>query len=271
MQNNKKCLLLAKFKILKNIMQNNELFGINPSEKGLAVFNFENSPIRTLTNENGETFFVASDVCKVLELSNVAQALTRLDDDEKTDIILNDVAGRPNKAIIINESGLYSLVLSSRKLEAKVFKKWITSEVLPQIRKTGAYSVKPMTQSEIVLYNAQMLVNIERKQLEQQKQITEIKEKQERAEEYLQQISKEPVRTLFVNTRKAVDELVKNYALANNIEISNVYNTLYKDFSLKYRIDLKTASKKRRVSIIGYIEEQGLIAQLFEIAKTIFP
>lgn len=151
-------------------MQNNELFATNANEKELAVFNFENSPIRTLINEQGEVYFIASDVCKVLELSNVGQALARLDEDEKSYIILNDVSTGTPKLTIISESGLYSLVLSSRKPEAKAFKKWVTSEVLPQIRKTGAYISKPLTpiemlemQVQIAKQHEQRLANLEAK------------------------------------------------------------------------------------------------------------
>lgn len=102
-------------------------------------FEFKGAVLRTLTDENGEPWFVAKDVCDVLELSNVGQALARLDDDEKSSITLNDgTPGNPNKAIV-SESGLYALVLASRKPEAHEFKRWVTHEVLPQIRKTGGY------------------------------------------------------------------------------------------------------------------------------------
>ena len=102
-------------------------------------FDFKGAALRTLTDENGEPWFVAKDVCDVLELSNVGQALARLDDDEKSSITLNDgTPGNPNKAIV-SESGLYALVLASRKPEAHEFKRWVTHEVLPQIRKTGGY------------------------------------------------------------------------------------------------------------------------------------
>lgn len=105
----------------------------------LQTFNFNASILRILTDENGEPWFVAKDVCNVLELNNVGQALTRLDDDEKSSITLNDgTPGTPNKAIV-SESGLYSLILASRKPEAHEFKRWITHEVLPTIRKTGGY------------------------------------------------------------------------------------------------------------------------------------
>lgn len=102
-------------------------------------FEFKGASLRTLIDKAGEPWFVAKDVCDVLELSNVGQALARLDDDEKSSITLNDgTPGNPNKAIV-SESGLYALVLASRKPEAHEFKRWVTHEVLPQIRKTGGY------------------------------------------------------------------------------------------------------------------------------------
>lgn len=89
--------------------------------------------------KNQEPWFVAKDVCNCLEINNSRQALIRLDDDEKSSVILNDgTPGNPEKSIV-NEYGLYSLVLSSRKPEAKEFKRWITHDVIPQIRKTGQY------------------------------------------------------------------------------------------------------------------------------------
>ena len=80
--------------------------------------------------------FVAKDLCDVLEVENSRQALTRLDEDEKG-VILNDTLKGMQQFSIVNESGMYSLILSSRKPEASVFKKRITSEVIPSIRKTG--------------------------------------------------------------------------------------------------------------------------------------
>lgn len=105
----------------------------------IQTFNFNASTLRTMTDENGEPWFVAKDVCDVLGLNNVSQALTRLDNDEKSSIILNDgTPGTPTKTIV-SESGLYSLTIASRKPEAHEFKRWVTHEVLPTIRKTGGY------------------------------------------------------------------------------------------------------------------------------------
>ena len=101
---------------------------------------FENDAfgkVRTL-NLNGEPWFVAADVCKALELGNPSMTVERLDDDEKGISTIDTLGGKQRMAII-NEPGLYSLVITSRKPEAKAFKRWITHEVIPAIRKHGAY------------------------------------------------------------------------------------------------------------------------------------
>lgn len=101
---------------------------------------FENEAfgkVRTL-NLNGEPWFVAADVCKALELGNPSMTVERLDDDEKGISTIDTLGGKQRMAII-NEPGLYSLVITSRKPEAKAFKRWITHEVIPSIRKHGAY------------------------------------------------------------------------------------------------------------------------------------
>ena len=97
--------------------------------------------IRTMTNENGETYFVGKDVAKALGYSKPENAVAvHVDSDDKTTTLIQGTGSNyKSKAVIINESGLYSLVLSSKLPQAKVFKHWVTSEVLPQIRKTGGY------------------------------------------------------------------------------------------------------------------------------------
>lgn len=91
--------------------------------------------------KDGEPWFVAADVCRALEIGNPSQALTRLDEDEKITTLISNEGAAPGKSQMsfINEPGLYTLVLGSRKQEAKAFKRWITHEVIPSIRKHGAY------------------------------------------------------------------------------------------------------------------------------------
>lgn len=106
----------------------------------LVQFSFEGTQVRTIM-QHGEPWWVLADVCKVLEIGNPSDAARRLDTDEKYALDIIDPMGRTQTATIINESGLYSLILTSRKPSAKRFKKWVTSEVLPAIRKTGGYMV----------------------------------------------------------------------------------------------------------------------------------
>lgn len=114
-----------------------------------SKYSFENQLIRTILR-NGEMWFIAKDVCKAIKISNVADALVKLDDEEKTTIALTDrQAGNGAQSIsIVSESGMYTLILRCRDAVKKgtapyKFKKWVTSEVLPSIRKTGSYTTTP--------------------------------------------------------------------------------------------------------------------------------
>jgi prophage antirepressor-like protein len=109
----------------------------------LIPFQFHATQVSTITDIQGKPWFVAKDVCEALGVGNVSKAVGRLDDDEKDTITLSDTAGFNNTMLIINEPGLYSLVLGSRKQIAKEFKRWVTHEVLPAIRKTGSYAQTP--------------------------------------------------------------------------------------------------------------------------------
>ena len=106
----------------------------------IEIFKFENQQVRFVGTAD-DYWWIAKDVCAVLEISDTSQAVDSLDEDEK--LLRTIYASGQNRAMwCINESGLYSLILRSRKPQAKKFKKWITSEVLPAIRKTGSYSIK---------------------------------------------------------------------------------------------------------------------------------
>jgi anti-repressor protein len=107
----------------------------NPNE--LAKFQFKNNQVRTI-DKDGEVWFVAKDVCDVLGLTNTSKAADSLDTDEKG-ITNGDTLGGSQKMIIVSESGVYKLIFKSRKKVAKEFTKWVTSEVLPTIRRTGGY------------------------------------------------------------------------------------------------------------------------------------
>lgn len=107
----------------------------------LAVFSYSDIEIRTVVRD-GEPWFVAADVCKILGLTNPTMALRALDEDEKGLSQIETPGGAQNMTVV-NESGMYALIVRSDKPNAKPFRKWVTSEVLPAIRKTGRYEVAP--------------------------------------------------------------------------------------------------------------------------------
>ena len=109
----------------------------------IIPFEFESHALRVNLDAAGQPWFVAADVCAALDLPETHKAIARLDDDEKGRNSIPTPGGQQEMSVV-NESGLYNLVLGSRKPEAKRFKRWITHEVLPSIRKTGAYA-SPMS------------------------------------------------------------------------------------------------------------------------------
>ena len=127
------------------------------------VFEYEGHDVRVAGTPESP-LFVAADVCRVLGISNPSQAMARLDDDEHI-LISNEGASNGLPVHAVTESGLYSLILGSRKPEARAFKRWVTHEVLPAIRKTGRYAVN-LSPAEQLLAQAQMLVEQERRQRE---------------------------------------------------------------------------------------------------------
>lgn len=104
----------------------------------IQIFQYQDQPVRTVQRD-GEPWFVLKDVCAVLGLGTPARVAERLEEDEVSSTHLTDSLGRQQDMTIINESGLYNVILRSDKPEARPFRKWVTAEVLPSIRKTGGY------------------------------------------------------------------------------------------------------------------------------------
>lgn len=140
----------------------------------LKLFNFENNQVRTLLINN-EPWFVGKDVADILGYQNSSRDINRHVDEEDRQNYQNGTSEINNRGMtIINESGLYSLVLSSKLPNAKKFKHWVTSEVLPQIRKTGSYATPQLTGEELM---AKALIEAKSVLERQNKQIIEMKPK----------------------------------------------------------------------------------------------
>lgn len=158
--------------------------------KDLKIFkNNEFGQIRTVIDENNEPWFVAIDICNALELTNPTVAVSRLDDDEKAKFNLGLSGGATN---VVNEYGLYNLILASRKKEAKQFKRWITHEVIPAIRKDGGYMLANRDDSKEEIMAKAVLIaqkSMERLKLENKQKdqiIGELKPKADYVDKILQ-------------------------------------------------------------------------------------
>lgn len=146
-------------------------------------FDFRGASLRTLTDEEGEPWFVLKDCMSILDLGNPTETVKMFDDDEFSTTEVIDSIGRRQQAYIISEPGLYRLVMRSRKPEAKEFQRWVTHEVLPQIRKTGGYIPTSESDSDEDIMARAVLVarkTIERKNQQiasQQSRIVELEPK----------------------------------------------------------------------------------------------
>lgn len=147
------------------------------------VFDYNQKQVRTVVKD-GEPWFVAKDVCEVLELVRQQDSTRYLDEDEKRECLLNTPGGN-QEMVIVSESGLYSLILKSRKPEAKQFKRWITHEVIPSIRKNGAY-MTPIT-LESAISNPDFAIGL----------LTNLKEEQEKRRSLESKMKEDEPFTIF--------------------------------------------------------------------------
>lgn len=134
----------------------------------IQQFDFKGASLRTLTDEAGEPWFVLKDCMSILDLGNPTETVKMFDEDEFSTAEVIDSIGRRQQAYIISEPGLYRLVMRSRKPEAKEFQRWVTHEVLPQIRKTGGYI--PTTAADDDMTILAKAVMIGQRTMEAQKQ-----------------------------------------------------------------------------------------------------
>ena len=199
----------------------------------IQIFKYENNDVRTV-EMNGEPWFVLKDVCGVLGLSNHKVTAQRLDRDEVSQTYLTDSIGRKQETTVINESGLYSVILRSDKPEAKPFRKWVTSEVLPSIRKNGGYIAgqEQMTPEELM---AKALLVANKTLAERDARISELT---------VQNTIMQPKAEYF-------DELVDRNTLTNFRETAKELGISEKAF-IRFLIDKKYIFRNQRGKLMPY-------------------
>ena len=219
------------------------------NENGIQVWNYESSEIRTV-QVNGEPWFVLSDVCKVLEISNSRNISSRLEPDEKG-VTLVDTLGGAQQMTIINESGLYTVILRSDKPQAKPFRKWVTSEVLPSIRKHGSYSVQ--SQFADLSPQLQVLIQMETRQ----KQIEARQTEQATALAGLEQKIQNTCEVIALDKtawRKDSEHLINKIARATGEGyggIRLVYEEIYRSIESRADVSLNTRLTNKRNRMAG--------------------
>lgn len=217
---------------------------------GLQIFHYNGNEVRTI-QKDGEPWWVLKDVCGVLSIGNARDVFNRLDDDEKGVDQIDTLGGKQNMQIV-NESGLYNVILRSDKPEAKPFRKWVTNEVLPSIRKYGAY-MTPETLEQAILNPDTMI-----------KLCTALKEEQDR-NKALQAVNSSLTVENQIMKPKAdyFDELVDRNLLTNFRETAKQLQVKEKEF-IKFLLDKKFIYRDKRGKIQPYADKNN---GLFEVKE----
>jgi prophage antirepressor-like protein len=211
----------------------------------IQIFKYENNDVRTV-EMNGEPWFVLKDVCGVLGLSNHKVTAQRLDRDEVSQTYLTDSIGRKQETTVINESGLYSVILRSDKPKAKPFRKWVTSEVLPSIRKNGGYIAgQEQLSPEELMAKALLVAN------------KTLAEREARISELTVQ------NTIMQPKAEYFDELVDRNTLTNFRETAKELGISEKAF-IRFLIDKKYIFRNQRGKLMPYADRSD---GLFEVKE----
>ena len=222
------------------------------NENEVQVWNYEGAEVRTVQID-GEPWFVLADICRELEISHVKDTATRIDEDDLGQTEVIDRMGRSQKAWIINESGLYAVILRSDKPQAKPFRKWVTSVVLPSIRKTGSYSVQQPNAFENLSPQLQVLIQMETRQ----KQIEARQAEQATALAGLEQKIQNTCEVIALDKtawRKDSEHLINKIARATGEGyggIRLVYEEIYRSIESRAGVSLNTRLTNKRNRMAG--------------------
>lgn len=206
----------------------------------LEIFNNDEFGQMRTIKDRGEIWFVSKDVCSALDIKNTSDAVSRLAVDEKG-IDSIDTPGGKQEMSVVNEFGLYNLVLGSRKEEAKKFKRWITHEVIPQIRKTGSYSASEPQDDLSVALQLNQQVGTALKEIQQQKEevaavkgdIEELKDKIDVRKEHDDVTASDIARRLGITTVNGTAHNQLVGAIAKKLDMKNNYKHRYQDEDVK--------------------------------------
>lgn len=198
----------------------------------IQIFKNANFGEVRVTEVNGNPMFCLVDVCRVLDLSNPTRVKSRIEDDLTTSAVIYDSLGRAQNATFINEDALYDVIFDSRKPEARAFRKWVTSDVLPTLRKTGEYrlsSHRPTTYAEALRQLADEVEQRERTQLLLEQKTEQLDESKEWYS--IKRYAKEH----GMNWRKISWRALKAISAEHDLEVKKIFDGNYGEVNLYHR------------------------------------
>lgn len=227
--------------------------------------------VRIKLDESNEPWFCLRDVCESLDISQL-RANERLNDDVIHNHPIKDALGRAQLTIFVNEDGLYDVILESRKPEAKKFRKWITSEVLPSIRKHGAYMTrdtleKALTSPDFLIQLATQLKEEQQKLLEAEKKNACLLEDNIHKGMIIEGLTED---IPLADMRQRITQIVRK---AGGSEVRGKYHLLYQEFNMKYHMNIHTRMNNIEYSgnAMDYIEKElHMLPQLYDLTCKLF-
>jgi prophage antirepressor-like protein len=241
----------------------------------LTIFKYSDKHVRTLLR-NGEPWFVLKDVCEILDLGSPHKVADRLEDDERNQVPVTDSLGRLQETTVINEPGLYNVILRSDKPEAKAFKRWITHEVIPTIRKTGGYvSNDEMFITTYLPFADDSIKTLFKATLQTVRKQNELILQQQKEIQHKEDVIIGLVDNVELAEKRQILNRVVRYKNAN---FQERWAELYRQFEMKYHIDIEkrrlTYNKDHRpkmASKLDYIDKvMGKLPELYEIACKLY-
>lgn len=257
----------------------------------LTIFNFETQRVRLVTL-GSESWFVATDVATVLEYADPSMMLKLVDEEDKQTVnpqklgsvkMTETFNSKTFKVSLVNESGLYACIFGSTKPQAKKFKKWVTAEVLPAIRKTGTYSVPittpaftPQSSLDVLAQSlqaltqvAQSMAEVERRQREQEVILAQLVAGKEQAEAELATLPLSQELPADIPTRGRTNMIVRNYAQRNSVSYPAIWSKLYLELYYRYKFDVKARCRKSGRKPLDQIEADEMLGALYAIASEV--
>lgn len=244
-------------------------------EQSLQLFQYQNIQVRTVRIEN-EPWFIAKDVFDALTMGWAgAQSLDKICDAWKLTQPLVEL-GQNRPLWLINEKAVYKLAFRSNKPEAERFTDWVAGEVLPAIRKAGRYELACLSPAEMILAQAQRLVDHEKQLAEQsarlaqvENSLTQIEAHRQQAQTELFAVERALLPAAEIPTRGKLNQLVRNYAEANHLKWWIVWSRLYRELYYRKRINVRDRARNQKAKPLDIIEAAGLMDETFRIASEV--